>query len=155
MTTLRRVLALILPTLILPTCREARQDSPKLGTSATADTLSSARSDEGVHWLVGNQFGIGIVSSKTAHVVRLWRIQPMVRLLDTLVVPVLDSSEVLVGFYCRRHRSRDATIVAVAVHVDGPVYNTIHKAWQADTVVGRLVPTSVAGIDCQNEGAGA
>src|SRR5207247_11015581 len=75
MTTLPRVLALTLPTLILPTCQEARQGSPKLGTSATRDSLSPARSDEGVHWLVGNQFGIGIESYKTDQVVRLWQSQ--------------------------------------------------------------------------------
>jgi hypothetical protein len=153
MVTFRRVLAVTVLTVMLPTCHSAPQERRKVEVGTPPET--SARADEGVQWLVGDRFGMGIASSKSSQVVRLWEIRPAVRLLDTLVVPRLDSSEVLVGFYCRRRRSQDSRIVAVAVYADAPLYTTIHSAWQADTVAGRLVATTVAGIDCQNEGGGS
>ncbi len=142
------LLVSLLPTLLLA-CKDR---TPERGTSArsAANAGAAAAPGEGVQWLIGQRFAVGIVSSHGTNVIRLWQLHPEIRLLDTLVVPALTSSETLVGFYCRLHHTPDPAIVAVAAHTDAAVYRTIHRAWKADTVTGKLIPTSVGGVDCQH-----
>ena len=138
----------LLPILLLACKERTRQHGTPARTSAKAE--AAAAPGEGVQWLIGERFAVGVVSSHRTNVVRFWQLQPGISLLDTLVLPALTSSEVLVGFYCRRHHTPDPAIVAVAAHTDAAVYTTIHQAWKADTVTRKLIPTSVVGVDCQH-----
>ncbi len=149
MTTLYGRAALTLLQTLLLACKER---TPERGTSArsAAKAGAAAAPGEGVQWLIGQRFAVGIVSSHGTNVIRLWQLHPAISLLDTLVVPALTSSETLVGFYCRLHHTPDPAIVAVAAHTDAAVYTTIHRAWKADTVTSKLISVSVVGVDCQH-----
>ena len=144
-----RLIAFTLLPILLLACEERTAER---GTSArgAAKAGVAAAPGEGVQWLVGERFAVGLVSSHRTNVIRFWQLQPGISLLDTLVVPALTSSETLVGFYCRLHHTPDPAIVVVAAHTDAAVYTTIRRAWKADTVTGKLIPTSVAGVDCQH-----
>lgn len=114
------------------------------------------------NWMIGEAYRITVATDLGAKVIRFEQVvgkdvggRSTYTVLDTVVVPRLDSSEVLVGFYCRLHQNSDPRIVAIAVYQDGPLLTTIHRAWQADTLTRRFRQVSVQGINCQNEGQGA
>jgi hypothetical protein len=151
--------ALFLP-LVLGAC-DRRASTPSPPKTAGAEAVPSERAVN-AGWMIGETYSISVATDHNAKVIRFEQVvgkdlggRSTFKVLDMLVVAPLDSSEVLVGFYCRLHQNPDARIVAIAVYQDGPLFTTIHRAWQADTLTHRFRHMPVQGIDCQNEGRGA
>lgn len=74
------------------------------------------------------------------------------KILDTLIIPNLNESQLITIGYCQINENNDENIIAVVDKTDSLKIQNVRKVWTANTITNKIeVVNNLNGIDCFNE----
>lgn len=74
------------------------------------------------------------------------------KILDTLIIPNLNKSELITIGYCQINQNNDENLIAIVDKSDSLKIQNIRKVWTANTITNKIeVVNNLNGINCLNE----